>query len=626
MTHLYETDYPRSYAPQPGVNPWLVRLPILFVGGALLFVMALVALLAAVQVHFSDRMLPGVSVRGVALSGLTRSQAVTALQGAFTYGDQAVFTFRYGDRFWQFSAGELGITFDVDGTAAEAFAAGHGGNILNDVVSQASIWLNGRSIAPIVRYDQTVATAKLGEIAAALNRPPVDASLTVDGTLVSTQPAQTGLALDVPSILSALEQAMLQLNTGAEIPLTVHESQPHIRDASAAAAKIQAALSGSITLVTDDQQGGTLGPWTASVDQIRGLLALTLVDNGDGTQSYDVSVNPEPFRAFVSSLAPGLIALPQNGRFHFNETTRLLEPIKDSTNGRELDVDGTLARIGEAVLNPSNRIVPLVFRYTLPDYSANVSASELGITQLVAEATSYYTGSTQSRVTNIIEALERFNGLIIAPGEEFSFNHYLGDINVEDGFVQGKIIFGGRTVEGVGGGVCQVSTTIFRAALKAGFPIVERNSHGYRVGFYELNNTPPGLDAAIFQPTADFRFVNDTPYYLLFETSVFPQDQSIQFRLYSTNPGRQVVIEGPVINAVVPPKPTVFQANAQLQLGQELYVDWAKEGADVLFTRRILDAAGQEIRTDSIYTHYLPWAAVIEVNPQDPRVLNQQTG
>ena len=626
MTHLYETDYPRAYAPQPGVNPWLVRLPILFVGGALLFVMALVALLAAVQVHFSDRMLPGVSVRGVALSGMTRSEAVTALQGAFTYGDQAVFTFRYGDRFWQFSAGELGITFDVDGTAAEAFAAGHSGNLLNDVVSQASIWLNGRSIAPIVRYDQAVATAKLGEIAAALNRPPVDASLTVDGTLVSTQPAQTGLALDVPSILSALEQAMLQLNTGAEIPLTVHESQPRIRDASAAAAKIQAALSGSITLVTDDQQGGTLGPWTASVDQIRGLLALTLVDNGDGTQSYDVSVNPEPFRAFVSSLAPGLIALPQNGRFHFNETTRLLEPIKDSTNGRELDVDGTLARIGEAVLNPSNRIVPLVFRYTLPDYSANVSASELGITQLVAEATSYYTGSTQSRVTNIIEALERFNGLIIAPGEEFSFNHYLGDINVEDGFVQGKIIFGGRTVEGVGGGVCQVSTTIFRAALKAGFPIVERNSHGYRVGFYELNNTPPGLDAAIFQPTADFRFVNDTPYYLLFETSVFPQDQSIQFRLYSTNPGRQVVIEGPVINAVVPPKPTVYQANAQLQLGQELYVDWAKEGADVLFTRRILDAAGQEIRTDSIYTHYLPWAAVIEVNPQDPRVLNQQTG
>lgn len=626
MTDLYETNYPRSYAPQPAVNPWLVRVPILFIGGMVLFVGALVALVLAVQVHFSDRIFPGVYVNGVSLAGMSRSEAATALQAAFTYDDQAVFTFRHEDRFWQFSAGELGITFDVESTVADAFAAGHSENPLNDMVSQASIWLNGRSIAPIVRYDQNVTVTRLGEIAAELSRPAVDASLDITGTLVTTQPSQTGRALDILASLSALEEALLQLSTGAEIPLTIRESQPRIRDASAAAAQIQTALSGPITLVTDDQQGGTLGPWTASVDQIRGLLALSLVDNGDGTQSYEVSVNPEPFRAFVSSLAPGLIAMPKDGRFHFNETTRLLEPIKDSTNGRELDVDGTLTRITEAVLNPVNRIVPLAFHYTLPTYSANVSAAELGITQLVAESTTYYTGSTQSRVKNIIEALERFNGLIIAPGEEFSFNTYLGDINVEDGFVQGKIIFGGRTVEGVGGGVCQVSTTIFRAALKGGFPITERNSHGYRVGFYELNNTPPGLDAAIFQPTADFRFINDTPYHLLFETSVFPQDQSIQFRLYSTNPGRQVVIEGPVISAVVPAKSTIYQANAQLQPGQELYVDWAKEGADVLFTRRILDSAGQEIRKDTIYTHYLPWAAVIEVNPQDPRVLNQQTG
>jgi len=178
----------------------------------------------------------------------------------------------------------------------------------------------------------------------------------------------------------------------------------------------------------------------------------------------------------------------------------------------------------------------------------------------------------------------------------------------------------------VGGGVCQVSTTAFRAALKAGFPIVERNSHGYRVGFYELNGTPPGLDAAIFQPTADFKFLNDTQYSLLIETSVFPADQSIQFRFYSTNPGRQVIMEGPVIRSEVPALPTVYQANAQLQLGQEQYVDWSEKGADVTFTRRILDMAGKEIRTDTIYTHYLPWAAVVQVAPTDPRVSNPSTG
>ncbi len=172
----------------------------------------------------------------------------------------------------------------------------------------------------------------------------------------------------------------------------------------------------------------------------------------------------------------------------------------------------------------------------------------------------------------------------------------------------------------MGGGVCQVSTTMFRAALKAGFPITERNSHGYRVGFYELNGSPPGLDAAIFQPTADFRFLNDTPYHLLLETSVFPSQQSIQFRFYSTNPGRQVVLEGPVIKSIVPALPTIYESNANLQLGQQQYVDWSAEGADVIFTRKILDAAGNEIREDTIYTHYLPWAAVVQVAPGDSRL------
>jgi vancomycin resistance protein YoaR len=195
----------------------------------------------------------------------------------------------------------------------------------------------------------------------------------------------------------------------------------------------------------------------------------------------------------------------------------------------------------------------------------------------------------------------------------------LGDISVETGFVQGKVIFGGRTVDGVGGGVCQVSTTAFRAAFTAGFPIIERNSHGYRVGFYELNSGP-GLDAAIFQPEADFRFLNDTDYHLLIETSVYPANSSIQFRFYSTNPGRQVTIEGPVVRNVTAPLPTIFEANADLQGGVSQQVDWAAEGADVTLTRIIRDAGGNEIERDELFTHYEPWAAVVQVAPGDPRL------
>ncbi len=616
------TVYPNDpYNNHPsGINPWAVRVPLLVISGGVLLLAALVALVLFVQVRYSNLMMPGMSIYGVNVGGLTRDQAVAAVESQFTYDDSAVFTFRYSDRFWQMTAGELGIGFDAEATIDEAFAAGRGDDVVSNLVSQASIWLNGRGVSPIIRYDQNVTTQKLSEIAAALNQPPRNATIDINGTTVTTTPGQMGRALDIPRTLSQLEQALLALNTGAEITLIVDEARPAVWDAEAAAAKVRTALSGPVTLVADSPEGGPLGPWTASVDQIRAVLFLTLIDNDDGTQSYDVEVNTEAFRGFLDTLAPGLITLPQDGRFNFDENTGQMTPIKASLDGRRLDIDGSLARLEAGIFSPSARIVPLAFSYELARYSETMTAAELGITQLIAEATTYYAGSTKNRRDNIILAASRFDGLIIAPGEEFSFNYWLGDISPETGFVQGKIIFGNRTIDGVGGGVCQVSTTIFRAALRAGFPITERNSHGYRVGFYEQNGQPPGLDAAIFQPTADFRFVNDTQYHMLMEVSVFPGSDSIQFRLYSTNPGRQIILEGPTIRDTVPPNPTVYVANPEIAPGQQVYVDWAAEGADVTFTRKILDSNGTEIRRDTIYTHYLPWAAVVQVPVGDPRI------
>jgi vancomycin resistance protein YoaR len=606
--------------PPPGMNPWLVRLPILLITGSILLVAALAALIFAFRFEFNGKITPGVNVMGVNLSGMSPAAAERTLADHFKYSDQAVFTFRFGEKFWQYKAAELGVSFDAQATANDAFAPGHTGSIASDLATQASVWLNGRSIAPIVRFDQQAAAGKLAAIAQQINRPPVNAQLMINGTTVSATPSQNGLTLDTQTALEQLAESVLRLDTGREITLAVNQTPPVIADAEAAAVKVRAALSGPVTLVADNPKGGTLGPWTANVDQIRAVLALTLKPNPDGSQSYDVDVNTEAFRGFLDTLAPGLITLPEDGRFHFNKDTSQLEPIKAAANGRTLDINGTLTRLREGIFTPNNRIVPLAFNYALPKFSSNTTAKELGITEIVAEATTYYAGSTQARKSNIIQAAAQFDGLIIAPGEEFSFNKYLGDISPETGFVQGKIIFGGRTIDGVGGGVCQVSTTAFRAALKAGFPITERNSHGYRVGFYEQNGSPPGLDAAIFQPTADFRFVNDTPYHLLIETTIPFGTDSLQFRFYSTNPGRQVIMEGPVIRDVVPALTTVYQQNAEIPLGQYKYVDWAAEGADVTFTRKILDGTGKLVRTDTIYTHYLPWAAVVQVAPGDSRL------
>jgi vancomycin resistance protein YoaR len=593
---------------------------------------ALVGLLAAfvvwVQMAYAGAVFPGVRVNGIDLGGLTRAQAIAVLEDSFSYDDEAVFTFRHEDRFWQFSAGELGVALDAGATADAALAVGHSGSLPVNLAEQASIWFSGRAIPPVVRYDQTAALAKLNTLASEINRPAQNAALDINGIFISTAPATIGQTVDIQATLNELNVALLRLDTGGEITLVIKEDLPLVVDVEAAAARARTAVSAPVSIIADGPDGQPMGPWTAMPNEIGRLLTKTAVYNGDGTVSYAVGINVEVFREFLDNLAPSLAAEPQNGRFHFNENTRQLEVFESAVNGRTLNVDETLRRVEAAIFSPepSARQVPVAFNYVLPDFHNNVTATELGITELISQGTTYYTGSTQNRIQNIIESARRFDGVIIAPGEEFSYNALLGDISPESGFVEGFVIFGGRTVRGVGGGICQVSTTAFQAAFYAGYPITERWAHGYRVGYYERGEGV-GMDAAIYQGdparnerSLDLRFVNDTPYHLLIETSIFPGEDAVQFRFYSTNPGRQVIKRGPTIQNVVPARPTTYQPNPNLSAGQERWIDWPAEGAYVEVERVILDAGGNQIDSTRFRTQYQPWGAVVEVAPGDPRL------
>jgi vancomycin resistance protein YoaR len=617
----------RARRPQPAPNPWLIRLPILFFSGGILLVLVLAIFVGAFQMRYVDKIVPGIWALGVNLSGMSIDEAQAALEDRFTYDTEAVFTFRDGDRFWQMTAADLGVSFDARGTAEQAFNAGHKGDVISDLVSQAGIWFGGRSIAPMVRYDQNYAVSQLTAIAEEINRPIEDATLVVEGLAVRTTPSHSGRTLDINGTLAQLQNIIVAMNTGAEIPLVVNETPPLVWEAESAAVRVRAALSAPMTLVADDGNGGQLGPWTASIEQIASLLDVQLVDNGDGTRSYQVSVNVDAIGSFLESLAPGLITTPQDGRFHFDETTGQLQVVQPSRSGRALNVEQTLARLEEGIFaaDSTSRTIPLAFDYTLPRYHEGITAAELGLTEMVSEATTYYIGSTQARRDNIALAASRFDGIIIGPGEEFSYNYWLGDVSPEAGFVEGLIISGGRTIRGVGGGVCQVSTTAFQAAFYAGYPILERYAHGYRVGYYE-SGEGAGMDAAIFTPDFDFRFLNDTEYSLLMEVSMYPAENAIQFRYYSTNPGRRVVKEGPEITGTVPHGPTMYEANTQIPLGQSLQVDWAADGADITVTRIVEDLNGNEIRRDTFFSHYMPWQAIVQVSPSDPILQTQNSG
>ena len=613
---------PQSFYPaprQPGINPWFIRLPLLLLTGMLLLAIVLVTLVLGFQAQHSDRIFPGVSALGIRLDGMTLDEARSALTNQFDYGAGNIFTFRDGQDFWQYNASDLGLSFDVDMTLAQAYAVGHQGNLARDLSDQAGAWFNGTSIAPVISYDQGMAAARLAEIAAEINRPAVNGSLSLNGTELVVSEGSTGRTLNVAATLAALDAQIMAMGAGAEIPLIINETPAIVWNVEEAARQISTALSGPVVLVATDETGQQLGPWTASVDQIASLLQVSLQNNGDGTQRYDVNIDMSAFGGFIESLAPGLIAAPQDGRFHFDPLARQLQVIQPSVSGRTLNVSETLQRLQQGVFTEGNRIVPVAFNYTLPRYHNQMSAAELGITELVAESTTYFTGSPQNRRTNIAVSASRFDGLIIAPGEEFSFNSHLGEISEEGGFLQGNVIFGGRTVEGIGGGVCQVSTTIFRAAFSGGFAITERNSHGYRVGFYELRGAPPGLDAAIWTPDRDFRFQNNTPHHLLIQTAIYPNDDAIQFRFYSTKHW-QAEIEEAIVKNLVPARPVTYEVNRDLQPGQMVQVDYSAEGADVTVYRKIYDMQGTLVREDYEFTHYLPWGAIFQVAPGDPNL------
>jgi vancomycin resistance protein YoaR len=253
------------------------------------------------------------------------------------------------------------------------------------------------------------------------------------------------------------------------------------------------------------------------------------------------------------------------------------------------------------------------------------TGADLGITQLIQQQTTYFYGSSDARIQNIVAASAQYNGVLVAPGETFSMGNWLGDVSLENGFAEALIIYGGRTIKGVGGGVCQVSTTLFRTVFNAGFPVVQRTPHAYRVSYYEKNSSNDidpnlaGMDATVYFPLVDFQFANDTPYWILMETDVNVSARTLTWRLYSTSDGRSITWEttGP-INVVPAPSP-VFEENPELKAEQIKQIDYAAQGADVNVTRTVW-REGQIYFSDQFKTHYEPWAAVCEYGPgtEDP--------
>lgn len=591
-------------------------------GGLILFFGITLFWTVGYQLAYAGRIFPGVSVAGVDLSGLSPNDAALRLSQTLSFPITGKILFRDADKVWVASPAELGMVFDPSASALAAYEFGRSGGLFGALAGQINARGLGSDVPPVMIFDQRVAYTYLQNIGVQVDQQVVEASLRVEGTNVVAQPGQLGRLLNLDATLIYLG-AQLQSFRDGEVPLVIQEAAPKLLDVSSQADAARRILSQPLTITVPNYREGDPGPWTYDIPVVANMIAVNVINNG-GAAEMQVGLDPVALRQTLGELKTYVDRQPANARFVFNDETAQLEAFQASSVGRLMDVEASITAINDALLRGEHTIA-LTVAEAQPTVADTATGADLGITQEIISYTTYFYGSSNERIQNIIAATEQFNGVLVAPGETFSMGNTLGDVSLENGFAEALIIYGGRTIKGVGGGVCQVSTTLFRAVFFAGFPVVERYSHAYRVSYYEKtasNDIDPrlaGLDATVYFPLVDFKFTNDTPYWMLMETDVNVDARTLTWKLYSTSDGRSVTWDTTGPSNVVPAPSPLFEENPELKVNQINQVDYSAQGADVDVTRTVWKN-GQVYFTDQFQTHYQPWQAVCEYGPgtEDP--------
>ncbi len=598
-------------------SPLIIRLLKSLGLGVTLFLVFLLAANLLFSVFYSNRILPGVTMNGLPLEGLTVDEATSVIGKAITFPDTGVILLATGDKSWSVTPVQLGIYLDPRSSAQAAYAVGRKGNLLEILAKRISSFTSTSQVFPTFIYDQKASVAFLEQIASQINQPIREAVLSVNGTEVVVTQGQAGIQLDFATSLIGINNQVQTMQNGT-VQLAVLQTVPGVLDASTQGELARSILSQPFTL-TVPANLGVVDPVQIQPDVLAKMLVFNTSTGTTGSE-LTVGINPVLMKAYLSSISGALNASPENARFIFNDDSRQLELLPDghATIGRTVNAEGSFAAIDSAIRAGAHN-AELVFDINNPPVMDDAKGSDLGITELVYASTSYFRSSTTDRVQNIKTASSRFHGLLIAPGETLSMSDVLGDITLDNGYAEAMIILGDQTIKGVGGGVCQVSTTLFRTVFYSGLEILERHSHAYRVGYYEQtssghNQDLAGLDATVFVPIVDFKFRNDTPYWLLMETYVSSSNYSLTWKFYSTKDGRTVDYSSTGLTDVVKAPDPVYRENPDLPQGTKKQVDWAVDGATVTIIRTVTKD-GQVIHNDRFYTKYQAWGDVYEYGP-----------
>jgi vancomycin resistance protein YoaR len=563
-----------------------------------LVVVALVA--ALLRVPAGNEVVPrGVTVAGADIGGLTREQATQVLQTHLARLQAAPLTLTFEGRSWQPSLAELGGTIDLERTLDRALTG-------RSLFERLRARLPGSAPEAVPLYltlDQQRLEEYLTRLSAEIDRPPVIPHLELrDGQLLLHEP-QPGVRVDHPRLRAVVLQALQCLQPATlEIPIQTVPAAYGQHDVQTAAATLSRFLARPLTLRFDART------WQIDPATLASLLVLVEHPEAPAGERLVVRFAAEQTASHLGTLLSDLWRPAKNATVAWNGER--IVAISDSQEGIELDFAAMLTALDQAIEQGASEVAVPVKRIEPAISSQNLDA--LGIRELIGVGETVYAGSSPERAHNIRVAAGYLNGTLIPPGATFSFNEAIGPITVERGYREGYVILAEETVPGIGGGVCQVATTMFRAAFFAGLPFVERHPHRYRVMWYELGGWPVGFDAAIFQPGADLKFRNTTGAYILVQTEV--SAEKLYVYLYGTSLGYQIELQGPEIANEVPPPPDVEEIDPSLQPGERRQVEWAKTGMDVTITR-VFERGGQVVATERFFTRYQPWGNKYLVGP-----------
>jgi vancomycin resistance protein YoaR len=512
-------------------------LPTVIVVLVSVLLVAAIALLVF-RAMYNERIYPAVVVGDVNVGGLTTSEAEALLIERAANLERGTIAFTYQGMTWTPTLVELGATVDVEASISAAERLGRGGDAASRLAFTGDI-LRADQVVPLqTQVDMAMLDAWFDRVDTRIGTPAINAQLVVQGSNVSISPDATGIVVDRKAATAQILSTLSMLEPmRAELPVTVDQPEITVNDLAQVKSDVQTAIANPVRIGFENQswriESGTLSSY---------LIVETVLE--DGTPTAELSMDTERLaRDLRTQFVPEVNREPVDATIGWSGEQGRIVALEPSETGITLKATAFAEAVAASYLGDHGTVkIPVVI--TRPDID-DEHLDALGITDLLGSGDSNFAYGVPGRDENVRLATEYMNGTLVPPGAEFSYNGAIGEITAERGFQEALVVQEGVGRD-VGGGVCQVSTTVFRAALYAGMPITEWYQHTFRLPNYEYDGWAPGFDASILQTGAnpenwaDFRFENYTDSWLLVESYIaYP---NVYVNIYGTGDGRTVDI------------------------------------------------------------------------------------